>query len=105
MQLQMALLEPTPDGFHDRLGLRLTPTVDGTVVREALKRTPRERTSHPDVEGVMQEEVGQERLTTPPCGVPLTRGSRPPPIAPCVRPSDNLELAMTAWAQQARLAS
>ena len=36
-------------------------TVHNRIIRVALKRTLRERAPHPDVECIVQEEVGQER--------------------------------------------
>jgi hypothetical protein len=61
MKLQTALRETTPDRLQHRLCFRLAPAVDEGIVRVALEPEVRVDPRHPAIEGIVQEEVGQER--------------------------------------------
>ena len=58
MKLQTALPESIPDGFQHRTSLLLTPAVDDGIVRITLELDVRKSPLHPDIERVMQEEIG-----------------------------------------------
>ena len=60
MKLQTASQESIPDGFQHRLSLPLTPALDDGIIRITLELDVRERPLHPEIERVMQEEIGQQ---------------------------------------------
>jgi hypothetical protein len=73
VKLQFALRESTTDGVQHRTRLPLTPAMDDGIVRIALELDVRKRPPHPEVERVMQEEIGQQRTRHS----ALRRASRP----------------------------
>src|SRR5271157_6053847 len=90
MKLQSAFGKATPDGFQHRSCFLLAPAVDDGVVRVTLDPDARILSLHPEVERVVQEQVGQQRTDDPSLRGPLRplhesavptfdRGAQPPP--------------------------
>src|ERR1700748_397238 len=65
VKLQTALLEPITDRFEHLLRVPLAPAMDDGVVCIALELDRRKGPSHPDIERVVQEQVGEQRADDP----------------------------------------
>ena len=44
------------------------------IICVALKRNGRMSPAHPRIKRIVQEQIGQQWVMTPPCGVPLSLG-------------------------------
>jgi hypothetical protein len=58
MQLQTTLRQPSNNGVSNKLSLLLRLTVDNRIIAVPFEPQVRELLPHPDVERVVQEEVG-----------------------------------------------
>src|SRR5271165_1034418 len=90
MKLQSAFGKATPDGVQHRSCFLLAPAVNDCIVRVTLEPDARILPLHPEVERVVQEQVGQQRTDAPSLRGPLrplhesavrtfNRGAQPPP--------------------------
>jgi len=58
MQFQAALLEPCLKRLLDRLRLLLAPAMHKSIIRIPTPGKLCERSLHPDIERIMQEQIG-----------------------------------------------
>jgi hypothetical protein len=65
VKLQTALLEPIADRFEHLLRVPLAPAMDDRVVGIALELDRWKIPAHPDIERVVQEQVGEQRTDDP----------------------------------------
>ena len=61
MKLQAAFCKATPDGLQHRSSFLLAPAVDDGIVRITLEADARIVPLHPQIERVVQEQIGQQR--------------------------------------------
>src|SRR5208337_2784411 len=61
MKLQAALRKATSDGFQHRSGFLLAPAVDDGIVRVTLEANARIVPIHPQIECVVQGQIGEQR--------------------------------------------
>src|SRR5262249_56821768 len=73
MKLQTALLKAATDSLQHLTGFLLCPAMDDRIVRISLESDAREGPLHPDIERIVQKEIGQQRTDH----APLRRAARP----------------------------
>jgi hypothetical protein len=61
MKLQTALLKTATDSIQHRTRFLLRPAMDDGIVRVPLESDTREVPLHPDIERVVQKEIGEQR--------------------------------------------
>jgi hypothetical protein len=77
-ELQSDVGEATTDRLPHPAGLTLGHAVDHHIVCEAFEPDPGELPNHPQIEAVVQKQVGDQRGDRAPCGVPFTRWIKVP---------------------------
>jgi hypothetical protein len=75
MQLQAALCQASLKFGLEGLGFSLVPGVNQSIISKPTPRKVLVRQRHTEIECAMNEEVRQNRLTTPPGGLPLFRSA------------------------------
>src|SRR5262249_41051237 len=73
MKLQTALLKAPTDSLQHLTRFLLRPTMDDGIVRVPLESDAGEVPLHPDIERVVQKEIGEQRTDH----APLRRAARP----------------------------